>query len=434
MLALIGCLGGGALFSLAPAIRAGRFPLLAALKVGSATPSVGKNRLRATLVGGQVAVTTLLLVAAGLFVRALSRSELAGVGWSMEGVWVGSFDLTLDGTNPAAGETFYQALVDRARRLPGVTAAATAAKLPLGGRSSFGTITVPGLEPPPGEAGYEAYLNRVSPGYFATLGIRLLEGRDFDRTDVEGSPLVAIVNRTMAARLWPGQDPVGRRFDIGSGPFAHSFEVVGVADDVRSQGFGRPVTNFYYVAARQWYNAEQTIHLKVAPGAESGVVAGLRGVVHELDPNLPVPAIRPLTESLAVFSMPQRIAALGAGAMGLFGLLLAVIGVAGITAFAATRRNREIGIRLALGATRWRIVGMMMRQIGLAPVVGTVIGLALGAGFTIGAGIAVPGVQAGDPVALGVAPMVVAVAAFVAIVVPVWRVLRRSPMGTLREE
>ncbi|MEZ4455619.1 MAG: ABC transporter permease [Gemmatimonadales bacterium] len=421
-------IGGGTVFSLAPAVRTARFPLLEALKAGGTVTAGRGSRLRGVLVAGQVGFTTLLLVAAVLFARALGRANVVEQGWSMTGVQVASFDLTLDGTSPAAGQAFYRALAARVKALPGVEAAATAAKLPLGGRSSLGLVTVPGGGE---QEGVDAALNRVSPGYFRTLSIGLRRGRDFaDADDAQAVP-VAIVNETLAERLWPGGDPIGRTFTAG-GPAGRSFTVVGVVPDLTWRATAAARSAFYYVPTAQWYNAEQTLHFKLAAGT---VVppAVLRDLVRELDPNLPMPVVRPLAEALAVFALPQRIAAAAAAVLGLFGLLLAVAGVAGITAYLVARRYRELGIRLALGATPRDLVRMLVRQVGRGPAVGVAVGIALGLVFSLGASRAVPGAVAGDPVALVLAPAMILLAAAAAIVVPVVRVLRRNPVRALTE-
>jgi predicted permease len=386
------------------------------------------------LVGVQVAATALLLLAATMLARALYRLETLDPGWSAENVLAASLDLTLNGTDRSRGQQFYRELHERVVALPGVEAAALAAKLPLGGRSSFGPVRAAGLETPPGQAGFEAYVNRVSPGYFRTLGIALIRGREISPTDAPGAATVAVVNRSMAARLWPGRDAVGQRFVVGSGERLQTFDVIGVAEDVKYSRLDEVTPNFYYVAVAQWYNPEQVLHVKSARDAAGATAAAIRSVVRELDPSLPVPPIRPMTEALALFILPQRLAAFTAGAMGLFGLLLAAVGVYGVTAFVVTRRTREIGVRMALGGTARDISRLLLRQGSLSPKVGLAAGLGMGAVFARFISQVVSGVTPADPVAFGGTAATIALVAAAAILIPVWRVLRRNPLAALRDE
>jgi len=432
--ALVVTLAAGILFSLVPALQASGVAPGPALKGAGGGAVAGRTRFRSVLVGVQVGATALLLVAAGLFARALHRLETLDPGWSADGVTVAAFDLTLNGTDRTRGAAFYRELLDRAGIIPGVESAALAAKLPLGGRSSFGAVNAPGLEPPPGRTGHDAYLNRISPGYFRTLGIPLLRGRDVAPADVPGAPFVAVVNQTMAARLWPGRDAVGQRFQTGGGEYLREFEVIGVAADVKIGRLDETTPNFYYVAAAQWYNPEQILHVRSAPAAAASVVEGIRRMAREIDPNLPLPAPRAMSDALALFFLPQRIAALAAGALGLFALALAAVGVYGVTAFVVTRRAREIGIRLALGGTAGNILRLMTRQGGLAPLVGLAVGLGAGVVFGRFAREVVSGLEPGDPLAFGAVGVTLLMVAAVAIAIPVWRVLRADPMRALREE
>jgi predicted permease len=247
--AVLATFGTGILFSLAPALRASRLSFQSALKAGDGGAS-GRSRLRAALVGVQVGATTLLLLAAAVLVRAAHRAETLDPGFSPGGVTVAEIDLQLNGTDRSRGQAFYRELHQRVSVMPGIESAALATKLPLGGRSSFGLVTVAGVEPPAGRAGFEAYLNRVSPGYFRTLGIALLRGRDVGPGDGPGAPLVAVVNETMASRLWPGRDPVGAQFRIGTGENVQVFEVIGVAADLKQFGrLAEATPSFYYVSA-----------------------------------------------------------------------------------------------------------------------------------------------------------------------------------------
>lgn len=432
---LVVTLGAGVLFSLVPAIHAGRFGLVPALKEGGGvTGGTTRVRLRTVLVGVQIAVTTLLLVAAGLFTGALRTMRTLNPGWDAAGVQVLELDLELNATERADGQAFHATLLERVRAIPGVASAALAAKLPLAGRSSFGDVWVPGIEPPPGRLGFAAYLNRVSADYFRTLRLPLLQGRDFTAADDQGAPRVAIVNETMARRLWPEGDPVGRRFFIGSAAQRTEVQVVGVVADAKYRSLDEETPNFYYLPATQWYNPQMTLHVRSSEAAAAPVAAAVRQVVRGLDPHLPVATPRPLDRALELFFLPQRVAASVAGLMGMFGLLLAAVGVYGVTAFVVARRTRELGIRMVLGATRNNVIRLVLRRGAVAPAAGIAFGLGAGFVFSRLASQVVPGVTPGDPFAFSVVPACVVGVALLALLVPAWRVLKRDPLMALREE
>jgi len=421
-------------FTLVPAFRASRFDLVRTLREAGATDGRGRSRLRSVLVGVQVAMTCAMLAATLMFGRALTRMRSIRPGWNGDGVLVASIDLQQNGTTPAAGLLKQRELLERLGATPGVEVASLATKLPAGGRSSFGLVSVPGVEPAPGLPGFDAALNRVSSGYFRTMRIELLAGRDIAPTDVEGAPLVAVINATMARRIWPNGDPVGRSFFINLQNGRLEFRVVGVVGDAQQRAPDQAPENFYYVPEAQWYNPAVVLHVRAEPGAEANVVAAVERVVQAVDRALPVPVVRPLNEALGVFLLPQRLAAWVSGAMGLFGLLLAAIGIYGLMAFLVSRRSREMAIRVALGATDGDVVRLLLVQGGRAPLIGLAVGLVLATAFTIGASTVVVGARADDPVVIAAVPALLAMIAVGAMLTPVLRLLRRPPMERLRED
>jgi hypothetical protein len=325
-------------------------------------------------------------------------------------------------------------MLERVSAIPGVEVAAFATKLPMGGRSSFGLVRVPGVEAPTGLPGFDAALNRVSPGYFSAMSIPLVSGRDIESTDDERSSLVAVINQSMARRIWPGVDPVGRSFFIDQPDNALEFRIVGVAADAQGTVPGRLAENFYYVPAEQWYNSSVVLHVRSRPELEAGVAAAVRQALRDIDPSLPLPVVRPLNEVLDVYLMPQRLAAWASGAMGAFGLLLALVGIYGTTAFLVSRRAREMAIRMALGATDAEVVRMIVLRGGRAPAAGLGIGMLLGTALAFVASNVVAGARAIDPVAIAAVPVVLALTTALAMLTPLRRLLRAPLAPRMRDD
>jgi predicted permease len=427
-------LGAGWLVSSISAAHIGRFGLATSLREGASTVTRSRARVRAVILAIQVAVTTVLLVAAGLFGNSLRNLRELNPGWNANDVHVLDLDLEQRGATREEGRAFYQALLERVSAFPDVQAAALASKLPLAGCSSFGAVVVPGVEAPPGRRGLDACLNRVSPGYFSTLRLPLLAGREFSREDDERGPRVAVINEVMARRLWPGRDAVGQQFYVGSIDPRNAIAVIGVVTTAKYRSLNEQPRNFYYVPAAQAYDSHMTLHVRTTDASSSSVLAAVRDSVRTLDPDLPQPLARPLSAALAVALLPQRLAAWVAGVMGAFGLLLAVVGIYGATAFAISTRTREFGIRQALGATRGRIVRLSFTEGSTAVGIGIVLGVAVSLIFARAVPTVVPGVNPSDPIALAGVPLGVAGIAALAMLGPVWRVLRRDPMNALRQE
>lgn len=428
-------LGASLAFSLVPALQSSRGALAPTLREGAASETRQRARLRAAMVGLQVAVTSVLLAGALLFGRALQTMSALKPGWDPNGVLVTQINLELNGTSRERGVVFQRALLDRLATLPSIEVAALATKLPIGGRSSLGLVNAAGVAPPTnGLPGFDAALNRVSPGYFSAMRIPLLHGRDLRASDDEHATRVAVVGASMARRIWGDRDPVGATFYVGTGEYRRDFSVVGVVADAQLSAPGRAADNFYYIPLAQLYNTDASLHVRARPGFEGAIATAVRSAVRELDPSLPLPALRPLNDALGVYLLPQRLAATVAAAMGVFGLLLAMVGIYGVTAFVVSRRAREFAIRVALGATLRDVARLVVWQGGRAPLVGMVIGLAAAFAFSLFVGKVVIGVQAGDPVVFVAVPAMLAAVSMVAMLAPLRLLARTSPMTKLREE
>ena len=427
----------GVVFSLAPALRAARPDLVPALKDDALAGAPARTRVRDSLVALQMGVTVVLIVVAGLFLRALVSTETLDPGWNVDGVYVMPLNLEHKGYEREPGRAFYRTLAERVRGVPGVAASSLARKLPLGGRSSLGDINVDGVQPPDGRVGFQAFFNTVSPGYFRTMGLPLLRGRDVSDTDTDDRPSVTVVNRAMAERFWPEADPIGQRFFTGQrgGEYSQTFEVVGVVANASYNRLVEDVPNFYYLPYQQRYNSEMTLHVRVAEdGAAEAAVGAVRGLVRELDPGLPVQSVGSLSEALQIFFLPQRLAAAVSGVMGILGLLLGAVGIYGVTAFAIAQRTREIGVRMALGASRSDVIGMMLRPGLRAPGIGLAIGLAVALAASQALRSLLAGISPVDPLTFGTAVVVLSMVAVVAVLIPARRAARLDPMTTLRSE
>ena len=423
--------GAALVFNLLPALSATRFDVSRSLREGTSSDTTGRARMRAVLVGAQVAVTCMLLFATVLFGRALETMRGLRPQWNIDGVLVTSIDLELNGTERGTGLAWQEEVRRRISALPGVEAVAWATKLPIGGRASLGMMYPVGSEPAPGVNGS---LNRVSPGYFRSMGIAVRRGRDFTDADREGSARVAILNETMARGLFGTPDAIGRRFFNGQGEFRREYEVVGIAGDSRVAVPGQPAGNALYIPLAQMYNAAAHLHVRAARGREASVATSVRDVIRQTSSSVPVPPLRPLMDAVDVLLLPQRLAAWVAATMGVFGVILAGVGIYGIAAFAVSRRAREIAIRMALGATERDVTRLLVRGGIRAPVVGLVAGLALGVALSVGAANVMPGVRVADPLGLGVVSVMIGLLSAGALVIPVRSLLRGTPMQRLREE
>jgi hypothetical protein len=238
----------------------------------------------------------------------------------------------------------------------------------------------------------------------------------------------------MARGLFGDADAVGRRFFNGQGEFRREYEVIGIAGDSRVTAPGSPPENALYIPLAQMYNSAANLHVRVAPGLERSVSAAVRGVIRETSGSVPIPPLRPLADALEVYLLPQRLAAWVAAVMGVFGLVLAGVGIYGVAAFAASRRAREVAIRMALGATDRDVTRLLVRSGARAPATGLLAGLGIGMALSVVASSVVPGVRAADPMAMSVVILAIGLLCAVALIVPIHQLLRGAPMQRLRDE
>jgi predicted permease len=352
--------------ALVPALQATRLSPGHALKEGSPEGRVPRTRLRRAFIVGEVALSVVLLVTAGLFVRALARARSLDPGFRPDNVRIVRLNLTLLGRTGEQARVFASSLLERVTTLPGVERVSLAQRAPLG-LGGLGTVVSvaghPGL--PPG--GLNVDFNAVTPGYFATLGIPLLSGRDFGTQD-SGAHRVAVLNQALARRLWPTGEVVGRRLQRGS----VELEVVGVVADTAIRRVGETPRPQIFTPFFQDPAASMAVLVRT-PGAVAP--PGLREAVHDLEPHLPVLEEMPLREWAGFALAPQRLAGTVATTLGALGLTLSGVGLYGVVAFMVGRRRREIGVRVALGARERDVMSLVLGEGLRLTLLGAAIGL-----------------------------------------------------------
>lgn len=430
--------GAGLLTGLVPALRATRLDMHSVLKEGGAA-LLGSSRhpFRSALVVGQTALCVAVLVCGGLFVESLRQLIKLDLGFRSENLVMASLDLGLQRYPEEKGQQFYRQLLDRLEALPGAREVAIAGHVPFDYSMRLTDVAAEGTTTSE-TAGDDAFVSagfcQVSTNYLRTMGITLVRGRDLDGRDTEEAPRVALVNETLARRLWGEQDPVGRRFWFGHDGYL--CEVVGVVRDGKYLMLGEEPRPFVYKPLAQHYATPVALHIRTGD-APLSLAPGIRQILKELDPDLPIYNVRTMDEHLrksALALMPLRIAVLLAGLQGLMGLCLAVMGVYGVVAYVVSRRNREIGIRLALGAQRWAVLRTVMREGWHLTLVGLALGFGLAVLLALGLSRLLYGLNPINlPVFAGVF-LTLAVAALLACYLPARRALRVDPVEALRSE
>lgn len=421
--------GCGTLFGLAPALQATKQDLVSSLKTGPDDAAGGRNRLRNAFVVGQVTGSVVLLVAAGMFLRALERADQLDLGFDTDGVHVMTVDLALHRYTPEEGRIFYDRLLERAAALPDVQSAGLAFMLPLGFGSASSMFTLPGREPVSGDGLRRSYFNVVSEGYFETMRIQIMTGRAFSRADRVGTQPVLIVNETVARRFWPGEPALGQAIEWGD----KHYEVIGVARDGKYASIGEEPQPMIYAAFAQRYNDEASLIVRTPPGAQR-IDRAVRRIALALDPDLPVRINAPYSHIVGVSLLPSRIAAWMALGFGSLGLILATVGLFGVIAYTVSQRTREIGIRIALGAEARAVHRLVIGQ-GVRI---TAIGLGIGCLVAFGAAQGIRGLLFGispvDPVAFGTVVLLFSAVSLLASYLPARRAVRTDPMTALRQE
>ncbi len=418
-------------FGLLPALQATKTDLAPALKNGMTSDKLRRWHLRDYMVATQVGLSTLLLVCSVLVVRSLQRALDAPLGYNPNGAVTASFDLNLQGYDEARGRQFQKRLIEKVRALPGIESAALVDNLPLSLGSSSDSIFIEGKPKPKASEAPVAYDYAVSTDYFRTMQTTLLAGRDFDLRDKQGAKEVAIVNRAFADRLLAGDDAIGKRFSLGE--HAPPIEIIGVVQDGkyfslaedRKPALFRPLDMSYSQAA------SLVARTKLNPNE---AVSEIRAAVRELDPALPLYSVGTLTAQLDLPLLPARIAASALSAFGFLAVILAATGIYGVMAYAVARRTREIGIRMAIGASSGQVLGLVAKRAMLLIGSGMLGGLALALATGRLLGQILYGVEPTDPLSFGVVFVSMVAIAALASWLPARRAIQIDPIRALRQE
>ena len=421
----------GLVFGLSPAYQGTRTDVQAAMRSDSAGAGRRRSRLRDGLIVAQIAMSLLLLSSAGLFVRALGKGRAVDPGFSVDNVLVATVDVESAGYDDTRARAFFRALRDRLAAIPVMKNVGAGRLLPLSMSNSGIDIALASYAPPNGRAGdaFGVNSNTVDAGYFDALRLPILQGRNFNDRDDEHAPQVAIVNETFARRFFPQGSAIGQTFRRDS----LMVTIVGVTRDSKFLSLDESAAPFVYLPfAQQWRSA--TTFLLHYDGPAEAVSAALLREMATLDPSLPPPRVSSLRESTAIVLLPQRVAAGVSGALGLIGLLLAAVGLYGLLSFSTTQRTREIGVRIALGASRGGIVRMVLGE-GLRLVgFGMMAGFALALFATRALRPFLFGLDPMDPITFGAIGVILLGVAVIATVIPAARAAGIDPSWSMREE
>jgi predicted permease len=424
-------LASGLLFGLVPALRATRRDLVASLRNESAG-ALGRRGLREALVVGQVAVSLVLLVVAGLLVKSLAASLATDPGFDPRRLAMATVDLSMVRYPPEEGKAFYRQLLEGVRALPEVESAALADRLPFSLNVHGNHVYLEGRPVAPDDPGFAVDTTRVGPGFLATLGVPLVAGRDFGLEDGPGSPGVVLVNQALARRFWPGEDPLGQRLRLfgADGP---SFEVVGVAADHKVRTMGEAPRPFLMFAREQRYSPSSSLLVR-SRGSARALAAALRREILALEPELVLVENQTMEEMIGATLLPARLGSLVLGAFGALALVLAAVGLYGVVAYSVARRSREIGVRMAVGAEPGSVVAMVLGQGMLLVAIGLGIGLAAAAGATQLLGRMLYGIGRLEPGTYLGASALLAAVALLANLLPARRAARLDPVLVLKQE
>ena len=422
------CVLATLIFAVVPAIHASHVDLSGALKSdgGGVVSGSSRSRLRSTLVLVQVSLSFVLLAGTGLLLESLAKIQNANPGFSTDVIGC-STALFSAGYKLDRAKSFYTQLLDRVRTLPGVESATLTRIIPFSYNVfSSSAIEVDGYQPPPHEQPTVEY-NQVAENYFGTIGIPIVSGREFTRTDDENSPPVAIINETMAAKYWPAKNALGQRVKVKD----RWLEIVGIAKNANYRTKLETPTPFFYVPLRQNWGVQNTLLMRTreTPGA---MLNALAREVHALDANLAPGIPYRLQEQVDQMSYSQRLAVTLVAVFGAMALFLAAIGLYAVMSYSVSQGTRELGLRMALGANMSDLLRLVMSRGLLLTAGGVVLGAIAALGLTRLMGNMLYKVSPRDPLAFGSALVIMTIVAFAACFLPAWRAARIDPVQALR--
>ncbi len=431
------CIAATLLAGLVPALQMSRPDVAGTLRDGTraGAGTAGSHRTRNALVVAEVAIAVLLLIGAGLLLRSFVRLVSVDPGFRPRGILAFELGLSRALYKPDQRYPFYRSVVEGVQALPGVASAAMISELPMGGTESVTGVTIEGRPAP--KAGQAPMIpeRRVSPGYFELMGIRLRRGRLFSEADRMGTLPVAVIDESMARTFWPGQDALGKRFRDGQSDTW--WTIVGVIGDLHESGLQDEVHPEFYQLTSQVPPASVSFMMRIVvrtAGDPTSLVSGVQGVVHHVDPNQPVSRIRTMDQVVSNTLAKPRFSLLLLGLFAALALALSIVGIYGVTAYSVSQRRRELGLRIALGAQRQGIVGMVVRETAAVTGLGIALGVVAALAMTRLLQSLLFGVGAVDPATfLAVAVGLLAISLSSAWL-PGRRAARVDPMVALRNE
>lgn len=424
----------GLIFGLAPARHALGADLAPMLHGANATADRRRFRLRNSLVTAQVALSLMLVITAFLFLRSLQNAANTDPGFTVQNIDIATIDVSLAGYREQKAVDLSKRYLERLRAIAGVESVAHARMIPLQGSGfGLGSVSVPGVKGNRDDGRIESDWDVVSPGYFETIGMPIVEGREFRDSDTTGAPLVAIVSETFVKQAWPGQSGIGRVFmQQTSDTEERPITIVGVARDAKYRYISSPNAPYIYVPMAQQPQSSMEIYIRHAPGRH--VAGEIRAAMAQVEPGVPIVMLQSFESAAAMGLLPQRLAAWIAGSVGTVGVFLAALGLYGLMAFLVTQRTREIAIRMALGASNAEMRTMVLKQAATLGAIGGVIGLLLAAGIGTLAQSLLVGVPAIDPISFGVTALLFVAVLAMAAWSPASRAAATDPAVALRAE
>jgi macrolide transport system ATP-binding/permease protein len=429
----------GIVFGLVPAIQATRVDVTPALKESRVGIPQGRSRhfglpfgMSHLLVTAQIALALLLAIAAGLFVRTLSNLHSVSIGFNTENLLTFSLNSKQAGYDEPAAANFYEAMRHRFETIPGVRAATMTNTALVAGQSDATGISIPGI-PADENSPLSSNAIVVGPSFFETLQIPILRGRAIGPQDSPGAPGSVVVNEVFARRFFPDRDPLGQHFELGTS----EVQIVGVARDTRYSSVKREVPPVAYLSWQQpprgWLNDGMVFEVRTV-GDPLVLTNWIRGVVHQVNPRIPVADVSTQQERIEQTISQERTFADLCTCFGILALLISCVGLYGTMAYAVARRTSEIGIRVALGAQRRRVIWMVLREVLALSVAGLAMGLTVAWGTAHFVASFLFGVKPNDPVAFALSAAVLMVCALAAGYAPAWQASRIDPMVALRHE
>jgi predicted permease len=425
--AFVASLLSGIAFGVMPALRSMRRDLIPALKDERQFAGPRRSRMRGSLVVAQITVCLVLLISAGLCVRSLFNARSIDPGFSTHNIAVAHLDPGSLGYTEAQDRLFYQQLLERVRALPGVSSASLSDYLPLGTSRSVHDVQIDGVNPPSGQDFIPMQVAYVAPDFFNTMGVPVLNGREFSAQDIQPNSGKVIVNQTMATHFWPGRNPIGQHFK----DHKQTVEIVGVVKTGKYRSLSEEPLDFMYLPL----GSQSQEFLVVRTGAgEEAALDGIRKIIQSLDPNVVPMEMESISQYMALPLFAAHTTGVLLGLFGSVALLLATIGLSGVVSYSVSQRTNEIGVRMALGADRLDVVRLILKQGMRLTMTGIVCGLVLSFAATRVLSGLLYGIKPGDPATFAAVSLFLAGVAFLSCYLPARRAASLDPMKSLRAE